>query len=768
MARNFAGAGAVISAAFALLVAAPTPAQTASAPDIPEATFRAILDCLSHGKEIVMVPQLDCVSRLRGDALAQEAQMPLGAPGWNGDWDEVCRNESDPRRLPANIIKRIAAQKEVSIAPTGIRIIGAVFCGDPNTAGLDLAGLDLTYSLVIDRSVVNGFLDARNLRVKGDFSFENAVILGNLRLNRARVEGSVYGNKSFIDRLRVNDTQINGTWWHREAVVFSDAEIVRANISGDLNLEQSAFSRLWIQSNRIDGTLFLNNSEARCAYHINASTFGFLGANRVGFGTMRTAQPAGQAAIDYAWWDRAVSGTPARYTKRVIESPAIKRIADDALEKIGRNQPNRALVRGCEDTSNSQYVEFSVLNTTVENFLQLTSFFWLVPKTNLPNAAHPTSILSLNGTKVKGDLIIDLWDDLPAKAGPQQGRAESRPVTTRTMERGDADFEAVSKKHRLEAIGLTATALVLDFSDNGRPYFTYIDGLKFDRLRNAKVCPDECDTRTGLPSTDDALHWLDKNAAPSSQPFFVFVAAFEQAGTSATSLRVKQKTVDLCEKTARWIELIAPWCPGQRFSSDFLADPKDASPTRSQQKGDISVGEIFSGVGQIFSGAGEIVTLAFQWTLLGLADHGLRPGKVVWSVGITLLLFLLWFWFILGIVGFEPRSKDKEAAIAHPPLLWPITLLLLFDRLIPAYKIRDEHYAIARVYRKATPDEIQAGPRAPGDPPYPMRYLGKTYSVWPMGDAELRQAEKWLVVLRIIGVVFTVFLLAAINTIVSR
>jgi hypothetical protein len=339
MARNFAGAGAVISAAFALLVAAPTPAQTASAPDIPEATFRAILDCLSHGKEIVMVPQLDCVSRLRGDALAQEAQMPLGAPGWNGDWDEVCRNESDPRRLPANIIKRIAAQKEVPIAPTGIRIIGAVFCGDPNTAGLDLAGLDLTYSLVIDRSVVNGFLDARNLRVKGDFSFENAVILGNLRLNRARVEGSVYGNKSFIDRLRVNDTQINGTWWHREAVVFSDAEIVRANISGDLNLEQSAFSRLWIQSNRIDGTLFLNDSEARCAYHINASTFGFLGANRVGFGTMRTAQPAGQAAIDYAWWDRAVSGTPARYTKRVIESPAINESRMTHWKRSGATNP---------------------------------------------------------------------------------------------------------------------------------------------------------------------------------------------------------------------------------------------------------------------------------------------------------------------------------------------------------------------------------------------------------------------------------------------
>src|SRR5262245_21597921 len=514
MARNFARAGAVVSAAFALLAAAPTPAQTASAPDIPETTFRAILECLSQGKEIVMVPQLDCVSRLRGGPLAQEAHMPLGAPGWNGDWDEVCRNESDPRRLPATIIKRIAAQKEVSIAPTGIRIIGAVFCGDPNAAGLDLAGLDLTYSLVIDRSVVNGFLDARNLRIKGDFSFENAVILDSLRLNRARVEGSVYGNKSFIDRLLINDTQINGTWWHREAVVFSDAAIVRANISGDLNLEQSAFSRLWIQSNSIDGALALDDSEARCAYHINASTFGFLDAKRVGFGTMRTAQPAGQAAIDYAWWNRAVSGTPARYTKRMIESPAIKRIADAGLVKITREpqQTNRTLVRGCEDTSNSQQVEFSVLNTTVENSFQLTSFFWLVPKENLPDGAHPTSIVTLNGTKVKGDLVIDLWDDPPAKAGTQRGQLESGPITARTMERGHADFEGVSKKHKLEAVGLIATTLALDFSDNGRPYYTYIDGLEFARIVNAKRCKDECEASSGSPSLDDVLDWVEKSA----------------------------------------------------------------------------------------------------------------------------------------------------------------------------------------------------------------------------------------------------------------
>jgi hypothetical protein len=44
-----------------------------------------------------------------------------------------------------------------------------------------------------------------------------------------------------------------------------------------------------------------------------------------------------------------------------------------------------------------------------------------------------------------------------------------------------------------------------------------------------------------------------------------------------------------------------------------------------------------------------------------------------------------------------------------------------------------------------------------------MDYLGRKFDVWPAGDNELRQVEKWLVVLRMIGVVLTVFLFAAIN-----
>ena len=91
-------------------------------------------------------------------------------------------------------------------------------------------------------------------------------------------------------------------------------------------------------------------------------------------------------------------------------------------------------------------------------------------------------------------------------------------------------------------------------------------------------------------------------------------------------------------------------------------------------------------------------------------------------------------------------------------------MLFLFDHLIPVYRIREQHYAIGKVYRWATPAETKTGSaKAPGEPPYSMVYLKHKFDVWPAGDDALRQVEKWLVVLRMIGVVLTVFLFAAIN-----
>jgi hypothetical protein len=137
----------------------------------------------------------------------------------------------------------------------------------------------------------------------------------------------------------------------------------------------------------------------------------------------------------------------------------------------------------------------------------------------------------------------------------------------------------------------------------------------------------------------------------------------------------------------------------------------------------------------------------------------LRPAKVVWSILITVVVFALWFWLCLRVVGFEPKREDGAPPTATPDI-WPVGFLFLFDRLLPVYHIRDEHHAISKFYRPAKRRELKAA--SASSAPRPMSVLGYKVLVVPATEAEARRIEKWLVVLRVIGAIFTIFLLAAV------
>ena len=709
---------------FALTSPAIASAHSKSSPSIVQEKYDAIAACLEDGREIVMAPELRCVDRQKGDHIAEgEGGMPLREK----NWDEVCKNEHDPRRLPEDAIKRIS--KNGNIAPSGIRIIGAVFCD-----GVDLVGLNLPYSLVLDRSYFGGVFDGRNLHLHGDLSFEYAVIVGNFRLNRARIEGSVYGGASFMKQLRAFDTQVNGSWQHTDSIVFWEAQFVRITVSGDLNLTGTIFSRLLVQSSQINGALELNGSEARCAYHINSSSVGYLTADQAGFGLVKTARgPTGQIAIDYPWWSRGVAGK--KYVGQLLDSAAITPVVTEELASIVRlaetpETAKRSPVHGCEKTTGSEYMEFYVFDSVVKTALCLTSFVWLNPKGALPDDTHPVTILALNGTKVDGNLIIDLW-----------GNAKT-PVAD--LQPQDAQYLLVRSKHKLEAIGLTAVAAIYDFTDNKRPYFTYLDGLKFDRVHKAQpICTSNSGTKLAsqveLPSVDDVVRWLNKNEAPSSQPFLAFVQAFEKAGGNTTELRVARQSADLCRHITAWLPIIerSYLCSTKPSADDVLA------PAQST-------------VRSVVSGTADLIATAFESLLWGVADHGYRPGKVVGPIITVLIVFWLWFWLRLKIVGFDPKPGEKAP--------WAIGFLFLFDRLIPNYQIRDEHYSIVRYYRRATRKEREADRDAKKLPR--LSYLGLTIPVCPMDEDGTRRAEKWLVLLKVLGVGLTLFLAAAISAMI--
>ncbi len=345
----------------------------------------------------------------------------------------------------------------------------------------------------------------------------------------------------------------------------------------------------------------------------------------------------------------------------------------------------------------------------------------------------------LNGTQVRGNLVIDLWGDQSTSG------ATARPE--------DKSYEKIARKHKFEAIGLSAGAAIYNFGDSEKPYFTYLDGLKFDRVHNATpACTSESVSKVSSqvepPSVDEVVRWLNKNAAPSSQPFLAFVQAFEKAGGSTTELRVARQSADLCRHVTAWLPVIerSYLCATQSGSDDVLAPAQ-------------------AGFRSVVSGLADLVATGFELLLWAVADHGFRPGKVVGPILTVLICFWLWFWFILRIVGFDPKPSE-ESSMARKQAPWSIGLLFLFDRLIPQFQIRGEHYSIVRYYRRATRKEKKAdqeGKKLPS-----LRYLGLTIPVYPLDEDGARRAEKWLVVLKVIGAGLTLFLAAAISAMIVR
>jgi hypothetical protein len=164
--------------------------------------------CTNAGKEVVLLPEsIECADYRSGYRLHRTKfpDMPMKI-----DWAPVCSYAKDQpqdfRRLSGDTIKRIVNLTKSSRDPHGIRIIGAVFCDT-----LDLAGLDLDHTLVIDRSLFYRGLDIRNFRTRGDLSFDGSLALDETSIRRSSIGGSVYAADAYIQRLQILDSEIKGS-----------------------------------------------------------------------------------------------------------------------------------------------------------------------------------------------------------------------------------------------------------------------------------------------------------------------------------------------------------------------------------------------------------------------------------------------------------------------------------------------------------------------------------------------------------------------------
>jgi hypothetical protein len=155
-----------------------------------------------------------------------------------------------------------------------------------------------------------------------------------------------------------------------------------------------------------------------------------------------------------------------------------------------------------------------------------------------------------------------------------------------------------------------------------------------------------------------------------------------------------------------------------------------------------------------------------------LADFGYRPLNASPYVLIVIALFFACFWFLLGIVGYQAKEKSRIS---------PIGILFLFDRLIPLYNIRREHYEIQAFYRwrviqafyrwlaKTLRTQPVGHRKAPArSQAEVMRYGPLKLSVVKAVETEARGAEICLDVMRLVGVLLAVFVAAAVNALVIK
>jgi hypothetical protein len=536
-----------------------------------------IVDCLSHGGDAVLLRRgVQCEPYLEGASYLENnpSEGKLRENRTKEIITAACNDLKDARRLPAEIIKTLAKQTPSRVDPKGIRILGALFCD-----GLDLVGLDLVYSVVLDKSIFRGEIDARNFHTRGDFSLDGSVVANKLFIARTRVDGTLFASDSFIDQLQIVDSQISGSLLLRKAQFLEPAIFDTLTVSGELSVHEAKFPYLFLQYSKVGGVLDLRDSRARCAYHIRQSEIGDLVAVDAGFGTSEgTRDQNGPAA---ASGDAANAGEP------------------------GDQRPCK--YSGIAASPGT----FLISDTRVKSSLCLRSYSWPTPNSSLTKAS---SFITLKDVVVGTTAAIDLGPD------------------------GDPASDDVSSSgtalHHVNIIGLETGSLIFNFSGfnpGKKAYQLSVNGLKFQNVYAARIpcdyspeyfTPDSIDTTKmslqsigdprailHLPKVKEVMFWLDSNSLVTTQPFAAFVDVFQRDGRDgdARDLRIAKASTELCVKARR---VFGNWICGRTSE-------------------DVGAAEELADTGGVIGYVNAVVALSFGALLWLIADHGYHPERLM-------------------------------------------------------------------------------------------------------------------------------------------
>jgi len=599
---------------------------------------------------------------------------------------------------------------------------GAISC-----KALDLIGLSLPYSLVIDHSILVQGFEARNFQTKGDLSFDGGLIFGEFRVVRSRINGSIFAEKALIQKLQVLDSEISRSLILRESTFLEPAIFDTVTLSGELSVRDSEFPYFLLQFSKVGGVLDLTGSQARCSYQLRKNEIGDLVAIGAGFGKSSPSAIQATNQKPAFEWNRPKHGPfAAAVFNRDIPQP-------ESATRLGNKKSPMSVKDALEDMScDYGYIAspsaFVVSDTNVKQRLCIQSFQWLTTSDE-----KEKSVLALNGITVGATALIDLMQGA--------GRAAAGVTGTR----------------QLQILGLQTHSLIFNFGTNSSlSSFNrlYLNDLQFQQIYSSgrgktlecgyypnfsqpsgRKGSDGLDNLTEplpLPEVDEVMSWLSTNELRTTQPFAAFVEVLQKNGedTAAKRLRIARANTELTGKVDRL----------------FRAAPTNVGPMPATTV----FTSILDAISRFMTFVTDLVAVFFGCVLWLLADNGYRPEKVGWFVVGIILFSGLYFWFFIRVIAIQPEGKNK---------LLPVGVMFLFDRLLPAYHIREDHYKIARYMKWVTRTQ---------DVTKEFHYFKVRFRVVEADAKSTERTEKLLGFIKFLGLVLAIFLVAALNALVNH
>ena len=409
------------------------------------------------------------------------------------------------------------------IQPVGVRIFGAYFA-DP----VNLENLTTSNNLVLDAAIVRQGLRMTNFRSEKNLAFDGANIRGTIHLMRARIDGSLFMERSVLDNVDINDARIDSSFEATGALFNGELRMNRAHVEGKVILTKARLTSLIGWSAHIGSALEMRRADVRVGIDLTGSTVeGDVRLPEVSFGRRAVANS------NYCDWDAGIETDHILSTlKQLVPPDKFAEVWKEVVEQRDflDGKPAANACTNAEPGSQTEVVDNALLrDMKIKGTLCLVSVTGDIKGPDAAGGAHRSiKTISLDGTEAKSTVLS--WD-------PSESLTEWRAMNFKT-EYLLVNLHSQPMRHYVDNLDLRLiTLLKQDRASANAPE---------PKISDEHLVKRKCDITPGLETTDDAgnretqdriIKFFNADKSGSAQPFASVVASLNSSGVNTVHLR---------------------------------------------------------------------------------------------------------------------------------------------------------------------------------------------------------------------------------------